>query len=240
MSLFSSALGRIKSTKPTSAADIERKLADAEAALPDLERRHVTAALDAQCDVPGASEALVAARIALGEGQDRVRDLRAALAAQREQDALAEAAAKERLRQSQMASCREHLRLVEAGFDRLSEAFAIIAANWWTVVEQLEAAQAVWPIGMPQPQRLFFTAPELLLLVSKQLHRAGGQPPGKIAIGGHRLAFPGAVADAHEIHDPEAIPPLVDTVREKLNVIRQALRSGAPIVADRITDKAET
>jgi len=231
MSLFSRSLASAKAPPRLTVIDIERKLADAERAIPELDRVHQQCALDAACDVEGSSQALIDAVLALQTGHSRVRDLRAALAAVREQEAERDAVAKAKLRDIQTKSCLQHLGHCESAFEKLAAAFDLIEAHWFQAIEAHEKAEAAWPIGTPRPDGTFFTADELLTTIGKQLHRAAGQPADRIELGGHRLAFPGSTADATEMHDPKRIPALMETVRSRFALIRERLRRSGGAVA---------
>ena len=107
-SLFAALGSRTKLPKVSAvtAAELEQKLHEATAALPELERLHATAALNAECQVDGAGDALMRAVEALQNGQERVKSLTAALRAQRELEAIRDAAAREKVYQSQVAAVR--------------------------------------------------------------------------------------------------------------------------------------
>jgi len=157
---------------------LEARLQTATEAIPGLEARRRSLLLDADNGIEGAADELASVSQALADARRTAADVRDMLAVAREREAVKNAAAREALRQSQLASCRQHLRLRDSAAERFATAQAEAIAAWRELLVQSDRARAACPVGSTWPLGGLTTPSELHVAVESELDRLDSAFPG--------------------------------------------------------------
>jgi hypothetical protein len=201
----------ITDPKPAAAqispADIERRLADAEASVVRTTTEHQRAAFDAEVGLPGAEERLVITAHNLQDSKARVATLQGALVVAREEDERARARIQAKLRKDNIAKIAANLVRRDAAAERLAAGLKEAAEAWRELLDY--SGKAVLPVpGMEFPHGSMTALGDLRRAVEREMFRVGSTPER------HGTDFPGG--NAHDMsvrENPGAIEPLADAIK---------------------------
>lgn len=206
---------------------IAAQLADAEGRISALEARHREAALEAVSgNSPAATDLglIESVESELTQTRQRITRLRAAHTAALEHDERERRRQVAALQATQVRAVRSHLNARDAAAEALSKALAEACAQWKVLIERSAKARAANPVGGQWPHGSVCDFGELKRLVEQELFRIGGDPDL-----GNPKSFPGANAhDLTLVHNPSAIPPLTDTLRQSSEHVLATLTGKEP------------
>lgn len=187
-----------------SPADIEARIADAEAALDRANASHARAALENEGGLPGAAERLEAAVGNRQAAQQRLETLRSALRAAHEEEHRRNAARQAKLRKENLTRLTAALDRRDEAAVRLAEHIGAAVAAWRELVEWSDKAAIPVPGGVI-PQGALLHAGELRRAVEREIYRQGARALD------HAHDFPGGRAhDVEMIDQPDQLPALAE------------------------------
>lgn len=209
---------------------IAKKLEAAQVELAELERQRGDVALADVLGEAGASARLTTLNRQLADARANVETLTAAHATAVQRDDAAIRAQRATLQKTQINAVRQHLAARDKAAEKLSAAIADAAAAFHDLLDRSAKAQAAWPVGMGEcPAEAALTTNDVLRnFVGHELHRVSAAPgdlPGEgRALLGSRLP------SMNYQHQPEAIPPLAERVRQaSAHTIRELTGDKEPV-----------
>ena len=195
------------------ASAVSEKLGVAQQALADLERQHRPLALSATLDEDGGARKLAAFEKEMAATRDRIATLKVALESALESDEKELAAMRAAAYTTQLRSISLHLGRRDTAAEKLAEAIAAAADAWRTLLDHSFEARKSCPPGTHWPDFSLCDTGALSRLVAQELHRQSGGRNVRDS-SGLRDALPGSwPGPMDRALNPQAIPPLVETVR---------------------------
>ena len=185
-------------------AELEAKIAAAEARLELARADHAQAALEAEGGLPGAAERLTRAAELRNAAFDRVEDLRGALTAAQAEVERQRARMQAKLRKENLARVAAALDRRDEAAGHLSEHVGAAVAAWRELVEWSDKAAIPVPGGVV-PDGALLKVGELRRLVERELYRQGARALD------HGHDFPGGRPyDVMMADQPDRLPALAE------------------------------
>lgn len=193
-------------------AEIARQLSEAEDLLGALDLERGAVALEAMTGNASAEARLAEINRKLAPAKEHVETLRAArraIVARDEANLREQRAAQRRI---QINALRQHLGARDTAAEKLAGLLVEAVKQWRVLLDRSAKAQSacpigsVWPVGGTECGDL-----EIRRLVARELFRVSDDRDGG---NGNPKAFPGAQSpSAQYLYQPEALPPMVDTIK---------------------------
>lgn len=202
-------------------ADVAKRLAAAEDDLDALRLRYAPLAFAAEEGDTAATEQLAVLNKDIRDTEDRIRSLTAAKA---EADRIAEIkaqVARENLYNSQRKAVEAHMSAEQRHLAAFVEHQAKALGEWFKALDCAERVRASWPIGADWPDGSWPDVQQLQSMTAIELFRLAGQPvTGRL--------FPGSAPAYGLEHDPKAVRPIADVIREASRYLEDRLKAGVP------------
>lgn len=205
---------------PLTAVEIKRRLDEAEASIPPLEAEHATAALNAEAQVEGAGQALIAIANRLEQTRQRIATLKAAHKAAVDREAAAERARRAELRRISVNEVKKHIAKRDDAMSRAAVAAENLALAFKEAAEHADAAGRV--AGAKVPDGSLTTLGAIKRLISTELHRH--TVPPQIGREGTALMLHGAEVAVSEMY--RAAPPMMEAIKADTAWILRSLKGG--------------
>lgn len=218
--------------KRPSPADLEQRLASAEADLTALRGRLEIAAFDMASDVHGADRryAEIGAEVVLAT--ERVEALRIAIPAARKNLEAEQARNRDAASKAKIEAVRQHLRLRDQAIAQFEVSIGEAVTAWKKACSQADKARLAAPSSVAFPERVAITStPDINRAVAHELWRVGSDPQSLSGV----HAFPGSKSPSvNQRHNLQAIPSISEVMKKAtaaaMDIITGKASAADPVV----------